>query len=250
MVAGWPISDSTPPKLSAPGAGEQLQGRVLAAFDADGDHAAEITHLAFGDLVARMLREAGIVDALDLRLFGQPARQFPRVGAMPLHANGQGLDAAQHQPRVEGARDGAGGVLIELDRLHQLFPANHRAAHHIRMTAQVLRRTMDNEVGAELDRLLQIRRREGVIDGKDGGGFMGQCGDSGDVHDLQERVGRRLDPHHLGRRRDDLAKAVRAWIVGIASDQAPRLEDAFEQAERAAVEVRRGRDLIAGPKLG
>ena len=37
-------------------------------------------------------------------------------------------------------------------------------------------------------------------------------------------------------------------IVGVAGDEAPRLEDAFEQAEGAAVEIGRGRDFVAGPK--
>ena len=49
IVAGWPISDSTPPRLSARlnslRPRQEPQGRVLAALEADADHAAEVAHL-------------------------------------------------------------------------------------------------------------------------------------------------------------------------------------------------------------
>ena len=45
-----------------------------------------------------------------------------------------------------------------------------------------------------------------------------------------------------------VAKPVGAGVVGVAGDQAPRLEDALEQPEGAAVEVGRGGDLVAGPQ--
>ena len=40
-----------------------------------------------------------------------------------------------------------------------------RAAHDVAMAAEVLRGGMDDEIGAELERVLQHRRREGVVHG-------------------------------------------------------------------------------------
>ena len=74
------------------------------------------------------------------------------------------------------------------------------------MAAQVLGRAVDHEVGAELDRLLQIGRREGVVHGQQGPGLVGQLGDGGDVEDLQERIGRRLDPDEFR-----VLGVIRSW---------------------------------------
>ena len=46
----------------------------------------------------------------------------------------------------------------------------------------------------------------------------------------------------------DRAKARGAGILGVARDEAPGLEDALEQPVRAAVEVGRGDDFVAGPE--
>ena len=46
----------------------------------------------------------------------------------------------------------------------QLLRADDAAADDIGMAAEILRRAVNDEVGAELERLLQIGRGEGVID--------------------------------------------------------------------------------------
>ena len=38
------------------------------------------------------------------------------------------------------------------------------AADHVAMTVQILRRRVKDDVGAELERPLEVRRREGVVD--------------------------------------------------------------------------------------
>ena len=47
---------------------------------------------------------------------------------------------------------------------------------------------------------------------------------------------------------DDCGETLGAGVVGVARDQSPGLENALEQPERAAVEVGRGGDLVAGPQ--
>src|SRR6266545_1690309 len=162
-----------------------------------------------------------------------------------------GADLVVHSTTkyLGGHSDVVGGAVIgRRDLLGPIAAADHRPTDHVGMPAEVLRRAVNHQIGAQLDRLLQIRRDEGVIDRQRRFRLVGQVGDGGDIDDLQERVCRRLDPDELCRRRDDLAEAVRAGVFGVARHQAPRLEDPFQQAKRAAVEIGGRRHLIAGPQ--
>ena len=81
------------------------------------------------------------------------------------HAHGERLRAAQHEPRIERAEDRAGGVLDELQPLDVVVA--HRdddAADAVAVAVQVLRRAVDDQVGAERDRPLHARARERVVD--------------------------------------------------------------------------------------
>ena len=52
---------------------------------------------------------------------------------------------------------------------------------------------MDHEVGAELERPLQVGREEGVVDRHRDAAPVRELGDGGDVGDLHQRVGGRLE---------------------------------------------------------
>jgi hypothetical protein len=80
------------------------------------------------------------------------------------------------------------------------------AADHVRVPAEVLRRRVEHDVGADLERVLEVRRREGVVDDDDRAGRVGRVGDRAQIEDVQHRVRRRLEPDepralvHVGRR--------------------------------------------------
>ena len=120
------------------------------------------------------------------------------------------------------------------------------------MAPQVFRGAVDHDVGccSSLIGCCRYGDAKRVIDRENRSRLVSQVGDGGDVHDLQQRIGRCLDPDHFCFRGDDLAETIGAWIVGVASNQAPRLEDTFQDAEGAAVKVRGGGDFIAGLELG
>ena len=65
------------------------------------------------------------------------------------------------------------------------------------MATEVLRRRVQHEVHAELEWLLQIRAREGVVRDRERARAMRDLRERGDVENLEERVRRRLDPHEL-----------------------------------------------------
>ena len=67
------------------------------------------------------------------------------------------------------------------------------------MPADELRRRLDGDIRAEIQRPLIERRREGVVHGEDRAGLAGRRPDRGEVGHRQERVGWRLEPHEIGR---------------------------------------------------
>jgi len=65
-----------------------------------------------------------------------------------------------------------------------------RAADDVAMAADVFGRGMHGHVGTERERLLEIRRCEGVVDGDDDAPVAGtQRGDRRDVGEVEQRVG-------------------------------------------------------------
>ena len=105
---------------------------------------------------------------------------------------------------------------------------------------------MHHDVGAESERALQCRSREGVVDDEQGADLTGGARERGDVGDPQQRVARRLHPDQLrGRLRQRLLDGARVAEVGDAHRHAPGDEDLRDQAIRSAVGVVSEEDLIA-----
>ena len=86
------------------------------------------------------------------------------------------------------------------DALDELVPAADDAGEDVAVAGQVLRRRLDDEVGAELDRPAEVRRGERVVDDVAGAVAMGQLGERGVVGDDDRRVGDRLGVEDARRR--------------------------------------------------
>ena len=112
------------------------------------------------------------------------------------------------------------------------------AADDVGVPAAVLRGGVDDDVGAEGQRLLEVRRGEGVVDDEQRAGLVGDRGERLDVADVEQRVGGRLDPHQPGRTRPDRGPhRVEVGHRRRAVLEAPALLDLVEQPEGAAVRV-------------
>ena len=79
---------------------------------------------------------------------------------------------------------------------------DERAADDVGVAVQVLRRRVHDEVGAELERPLEVRRHERVVDGEQHAARGGRPRRRRDVEELEHRVGRRLDPAQARARPD------------------------------------------------
>jgi hypothetical protein len=106
------------------------------------------------------------------------------------------------------------------------------------MAVEVLGRGVHHQIEAELERALHPRRGERVVRDAEDPAPAGDRRHSLEVDELQQRVRRRLDPHHarIGLERALQLVGARERQVGEPEPGAP-LPDALEQAPGAAVEI-------------
>ena len=137
---------------------------------------------------------------------------------MPLHAQRQGLEAAQRQKRIERTLNGADRVLQKLEALAQfgVVADDRHAADHVGMAVEIFRGRMHDEVEAMLERTLHIGAGEGVVGGGPDAALFGDGGDALEVDQLEQRIGRRLDPDQPRVRPDRRFERIRVGEIEIA----------------------------------
>src|SRR5437870_13687056 len=114
---------------------------------------------------------------------------------MALHPERERLRAAQNQPRVERTGHATRGVLNERDALVQIsVVARERSAYDVRVSAEVFRRRVKDEIRSELQRLLKIWAGERVVGEGERPAAVGDLDDRRDVEHLEQGIRRRLDP--------------------------------------------------------
>ena len=177
-------------------------GSGLVGLELDGDHSAGQTHLLFSDLMAREGVQTRIVHLRHGGVAREELRNLPRIGAVTLHPDIQRLQSPGDQERIKGAHNRAGHILqTEHAALgDEVLFADYHARDHVAMAVEVLGRAVDHHVGAPAQRLLQIRRAEGVVhDDPDlGVEGVGRLGDQLNVQQLQRGVAGGLEVDHLG----------------------------------------------------
>ncbi len=224
-------------------------GCVEAALEDDGDDAAEAGHLAFRERMLRVRGKAGVNDLFDRRVGFQPLRKRQGVFAVRTHAQREGLEAAQGEEAVERALDAADGVLQERHLLGELgVVANDRdAADHVRVAVEILGGRVHDDVRTQAERALQHRGSKGVVDHDQQAALARDLGNGSDIDQLEHRVGRGLDPHHLGIGANRRLERSRVGQVDEAEIQAgSAATHALEQAKGAAVQVVHRHHVAAG----
>ena len=84
---------------------------------------------------------------------------------MAVHPHGERLHAAQHEVAVERAGHRAGRVLGEAQAVGEVVVVDgDEPADHVAVAAEVLGGRVHDDVGAERERLLEVRRGERVVD--------------------------------------------------------------------------------------
>ena len=180
-----------------------LQRGLLAAAQPERHHAAEAAHLLGRDVVAGVRRAGpGRAPATTAGWSTQELHDALGVGAVPVHPHAEGLDAAQHQPGVERPGDRAHRVLVErellAERRRPRRPARRRRRRSGRRgtssSSARRRRRRARAAAAGTARRRCCRRRAARR-------RRARCSASPAMSAMPEqRVGRRLAPHHPGGR--------------------------------------------------
>lgn len=225
-------------------------GCLVAALDAEREHttAHAVAVLLQRDGALSVRVQAGVVDADDV---GRGLERSGNAGCVLgglAGAQVQGLETTVGEPAVEGAGDGANGVLQERQTFVQLGGVEGGRAHdHVRVAVDVLCDAVDDDVGTVVERVLDVRRHEGVVNDDHDAVLVGNGGDLADVDEGQGRVRGRLDPDELGVGADQLndvdLDGGREGDFDIVCQR-----DLGEVAVGAAVDVGDGDDVRAGSK--
>ena len=105
-----------------------------------------------------MIGQARIVDLAHERVIVQVFGDGLRVLAVLAHTHGERLDATEDEPAIEGRGDTASRVLVKLHlAIELLVRGQNRAADDIAVSVEILGRAVDDDVRAEVERLLERR---------------------------------------------------------------------------------------------
>ena len=138
-----------------------------AAFEPEGEHTAAhtVAVLFDGDGALRVGLQAGVVDRNDVGRGFQSGRDGHGVLGGSSGAKVKGLEAAVGEPAVEGAGNGTDCVLEEGESFFELGRVEGCDAHEdIRMSVDVFRNGVNDNIGAVIKWILDIRGEECVVD--------------------------------------------------------------------------------------
>ena len=202
---------------------------------------------------------------------------------MFLHAQRQRLDARQDHEGVEGRKrgteiaqaehaqgDGEGEIAEGLAEHHAVIfrarlgehrialvgepveraAVDHHAAERVAVAAEEFRGGMHDDVRAVVDRLQQVGRRQRIVDDQRHTGAFGDLGDGLNVHDDPAGIGDGFDEDRLGAGRDRRLEGREVVGVGPFRRPAEILVAVIELVDRAAIELGRGDEFIAGRQQG
>ena len=245
-----PARPALPGRVHAPEA-RRLGDRAAARQEAlgrrrvrerDADEEAEARRLTRRDPVRGILLEPRVAHRAHRRVLAQPPRDRERAPLHALEPELERLEPAQQQPRLERPRDGARQRAPLARRFQRGVVARGEVPHqHVRVPARRLRVGRDDDVGAEIERALQVRRHRRVVDGEPGAGGVRAFGDEGEVARVEPRVRRRLGEHQR------CARERRVREVGgrvLAQLDAERGEEAVREGARVVVAVGRQHECV------
>lgn len=219
----------------------------------EGQHAAEPLESILGEQTVAVAIHARVMHGPNERMRQQVFRHSLRVALLTLHAQRQRLDATAHVVAFGRGEHAAEPVLREVDAIADLIVQHHhKAGVHLGMACQVFGGRMDDDIRAQIERLLQVRRDERVVDDGQRAVSVRDGRDAVDVVDLQQRVGQRLEIYGAGRAAASVAPAdrgVERLVVGgvDAVELQPALGEVLvEQRIRAAVDVLADHDAVPG----
>jgi hypothetical protein len=197
-----------------------------------------------------MVGAAGIDESRDRAVAREGVGDGGRRLALAAHAQAQRLEAFQQHPGIERRerRPGLAQEGVDVVADEGLGPEDD-APETPALAVDVLRRRVDDAVGAELQGFLPQRRREHVVDDEPGAAAARHRRDSGDVDDVEAGIGRALEEQHLGARRDGLFPGPEVASVDEGRGDAEAGKQVLDHVAAGAEQLACGDDVVACPQL-
>lgn len=229
----------------------ELTGLADASLEPEGDNTSTAGHLTLGELVLGVRGQAGVRDLLDARVALKELSDGQSVLAMTLHAYVQGLGSTDGQERVEGRGDGSDRILQETKLTQKLGITTNSDTHNdVTVTVEVLSNRVHDEIRAELQGKLAVGGHEGVVDDDQKLVLVSDGSELLDIYNLQQRVGRSLNPEHLG---VGLNRGLQERIVGQIKEgerDAVSRGHLGEVAVGSSIQVVHGNDVVSRAEDG
>ena len=131
----------------------------------------------------------------------------------------------------------------------EFFRAEDDAAEAAALAVDVLGRRIDDAVGAELERLLEQRRREHVVDHERGAGVVRDLGDRRDVDAPRASGWSAFQKERLGVRAAPPCARLEIGAVDQRRGDAVARQVLLDDVEAGAEQRLRGDDVVAGAHL-
>ncbi len=132
----------------------------------------------------------------------------------------------------------------------EILLAQDHAAQRAALAVDIFGRRMHHDVGAELERPLQARRREGIVDHKPRAPFVRDGGDGFQVDDGERRVRRRLQEQHLGFGAHRLRPLIDVAAIDQRAGDAEARQDFLDDVPAGAEHRLGGDDVVAHAQAG
>ena len=172
--------------------------------------------IALPDRMARIVGQGRIEHTVHLRPVPEPPGDNQGVLLMLFQADAQRAQAAQAEITLFGARAAAHRIGGDLHFLEKFGAHGDDAEHRVRMADDILRRRVDRQIDAEIQRPEKERGGPGIVDAGPDAALPGNGRDRGDILHLHGLGARRFEPDQAGIRADQRrdSGAGRGIVVG------------------------------------
>ena len=220
----------------------------MATLDAEREHTAakSVAVLLLGDMSVGVRIKAGVVDSNDQRRSLESSSDSVGVAASLASSQVQGLETTMGEPGVESGGNSTNGVLEEAQTSLELVAIESSNTHnYITVAIDVLGDTVDDDIGTEVERVLDVGREESVVDNDENAVLVGLGNDSSDIDEAQCRVAGGLDPDQasIG---GDVFGDINLDLWCESDLDAVGLCDLGEVTVGTAVDIGDGDDMAAG----
>jgi len=220
---------------------ESLSG-FGTTLDSEADHTAThtVSVLFDSNVSLRVGVEARIVDGNYLRRRFQGSSDGGGILSCGPGTKMESLQASVCKPAVKGGRNCADGVLEEEEtRVDDIIVEGGNTHDNIGVAIDVFRDRVDDDIGAVLQRVLNVRTHESVINNNFDTIRMGNFADGTNIYQCQSRIRGSLDPDELGLGSDNLVE-VNLEAAGECDGDAMGGGDLSEVAVGATVNITHG----------